>query len=225
MIAVTPASRTVSSVLADGPPGNVQIFIWMDVGPTCHSFVPSHFVQSRAELERSRRRRPLPSISLFRPPNLDSSRENLPRHLLHPPKPPVRLLPGRNRPTTAGHHGRRLKPCSTVDPFLRSSSDRTDRGNGFVVSSSCSPAFFLFRGVSPAPVNDRRRRRRTCCHLWRGSKVRHRGRSAVESRICPETLPSLVDWISEPRTVRQGGLDSPQVGLESVPETLLSLVG
>ena len=51
------------------------------------------------------------------------------------------------------------------------------------------------------------------------------GRSAVESKICPETLLSLVDWISELQTVRQGGPDSPQVGLEIVPETLLSLVG
>ena len=58
-----------------------------------------------------------------------------------------------------------------------------------------------------------------------GRSAMERGQSAVESRICLETLPSLVDWISEPRTVCQGGPDSPQVGLESVPETLLSLVG
>ena len=58
-----------------------------------------------------------------------------------------------------------------------------------------------------------------------GRSAMESGQSAVESRICPETLPSLVDWISEPRTVCQGGPDSPQVGLESVPETLLSLVG
>ena len=152
----------------------------MDVGPTCHSSLPPHFVQSRAELERSRRRRPLPSISLLRPPNLDSSRENLPRHLLHLPEPPVRLLPGRNRPTTASHHWRCLNLFSTVDPPLRSSSARTDRVNGFMVSSLCSPVFFPFCGVSPAPVNGRRRRRRTCCRLWRGSKVMHRGRSAWE---------------------------------------------
>src|SRR6185436_2859502 len=95
---------------ADGPPRQ-RPDIYLDGCGTRLSFppLPPHFVQSRAELERSRRRRPLPSISLLRPPNLDSSRENLPRHLLHLPKPPVRLLPGRNRPTTAGHHWRCLK--------------------------------------------------------------------------------------------------------------------
>ena len=179
---VTPASRTVRSGSADGPPGNAQIFIWMDVGPTCHSSLPPHFVQSRAELERSRRRRPLPSISLLRPPNLDSSRGNLPRHLLHLPQPLDRLL-------TAGiipRHRRLplevLEALLRVDPLLRSSSARTDRGNGFVVSSSCSPVFFPFRGVSPVPVNGRRRRRRTCCRPRRGSKVMHHGRSAWEAR-------------------------------------------
>ena len=102
---------------------------------------------------------------------------NLPRHLLHLPQPLDRLHPGRNRP----HHHRTplevLEACSTVDPPLRSSSARTDHGNGFVVSSLCFPVFFPFRGVSPAPVNGRRRRRRTWCRLRRGSKVMHRGRS------------------------------------------------
>src|SRR6185312_16963333 len=113
---VTPASRTVRAGSADGPPGNAQIFIWMDVGPTCHSSLPPHFVQSRAELERSRRRRPLPSISLLRPPNHDSSRGNLPRHLLHLPKPPVRLLTAGIAPATAGHHWRCLK---LAPPLIR----------------------------------------------------------------------------------------------------------
>ena len=89
---VTPASRTVRSGPADSPPGIAQIFIWMDVGPTRHFSLPPHFVQSRAELVRSPRRRPLPSISLIRPPNLDSLRKNLPRHLLHLPQPLDRLL-------------------------------------------------------------------------------------------------------------------------------------
>ena len=151
----------------------------MDVGPTCHSSLPPHFVQSRAKLVRSRRRRPLPSISLLRPPNLDSSRGNLPRHLLHLPQPLDRLLTAGIAPATAEHHWRCLK---LAPPSIRPSSARTDRGNGFVVSSLCFPVFFLFRGVSPAPVNGRRRRRRTCCRLRRGSKVMHRGRSAWEAR-------------------------------------------
>ena len=58
-----------------------------------------------------------------------------------------------------------------------------------------------------------------------GWSAMEKGQSAVESRICLETLPSLVDWISEPRTVRYGGPDSPQVGIGISPEMLLSLVG
>ena len=95
---------------------------------------------------------PFPSISLLRPPNLDSSRRNLPRHLLHLPQTLDRLLPGRNHP----HHRQTplevLEACSTVDPPLRSSSTRTDRGNGFVVSSLCFTAFF-----SPSMACRRRR--------------------------------------------------------------------
>ena len=124
---VTPASRTVREGSADGPPGNVQIFIWMDVGPTCHSSLPPHFAQSRAVLERSRCRRPLPSISLLRPPNLDSLREHLPQHLLHLLQPPAGFFSARIAPTAAGHHWSPLEACSTVDPLLQSSSARTDR--------------------------------------------------------------------------------------------------
>ena len=94
----------------------------------------SHIDQRRAELVCSRRRRLLPSISLLRPHNFDSSREHLPQHLLHLPQPPAQLLPAGIAPATAGHHWSRLKLCSTVDPLLRSSSARTDRGNGIVVS-------------------------------------------------------------------------------------------
>ena len=149
--AVTPASRTVREGSADGPPGSAQIFIWMVVGPTCHFSLPPLFFQSRADLVPSPQRSPSPSISLLRPPNLDSSCRNLPRHLLHLPQTLDRLLPGRNRP-----HYRRtplevLEVCSTVDPPLRSSSTRTDCGNGFVVSSSCTPVF------SPSVVCRRRR--------------------------------------------------------------------
>ena len=159
-------------------PGNTQIFIWMVVGPTCHFSLPPLFFQSRADLVPSPQRSPSPSISLLRPPNLDFSRRNLPRHLLHLPQTLDRLLPGRNRP-----HYRRtplevLEVCSTVDPPPRSSSTRTDRGNGFVVSSLCFTAFFPFHGASPAQEHGRRRRRRPCCRLGRGLEIRCRGRSA-----------------------------------------------
>ena len=144
------------------------------------------FLLSPPRAERSSCARPagfpFPSISLLRPPNLDSSRGNLPRHLLHLPKPLDRLL-------TAGiipRHRRLplevLEALLRVDPLLRSSSARTDRGNGFVVSSLCFSVSFPFRGVSPAPVSGRRRRRRTYCRLRRRSEVRCRGRSAWEAR-------------------------------------------
>ena len=168
----------------------------MVVGPTCHSSLPPYSVQSRAELVRSPRWRPLLSIFLLRPPNFDSSRKKLPRHLLHLPQPLDRLL-------TAGialHHRRTplevLEACSTVDPPLRSSSARTDRGNGFVVSSLCFPVFFPFCGVSPAPVNGRRRR--TCYRLWHGAKVMHRGRSAWKVRTVrrSDSISSRDDVVS-----------------------------
>ena len=122
---VTPASRTVRAGSADSLPGNAQIFIWMVVGPTCHSSLHPRSVQSRAELERSRRRRPLPSISLLRPPNLDSSRGNLPRHLLHLPQPLDRLL-------TAGIIPRhRRSPWEALEALLhrRSASPVVLRSN------------------------------------------------------------------------------------------------
>ena len=182
MVSVTTDTRTVREVTADSPRGVAQIFIWMVVGPTCHFSLPPLFFQSRAELVRSPHRCPLPSISLLWPPNLDSSRGDLPWHLLHPSQPLDRLL-------TAGiipHHCRSpweaLEACSTVDPPLRSSSTRTNRGNGFVVSSLCFPVFFPFHGASPAPEHGHRRRRRPCCLLGRGSEIRYRGRSAWEAR-------------------------------------------
>ena len=179
---VTTATRTVREVTADSPRGVAQIFIWMVVGPTCHFSLPPLFFQSRADLVPSPQRSPSSSISLLRPPDLDSSRRNFPRHLLHLPQTLDRLLPGRNRP-----HYRRtplevLEVCSTVDPPLQSSSTRTDRGNEFVVSSLCFTAFFPFHGASPAQEHDRRRRRRPCCRLGRGSEISYRGRSAWEAR-------------------------------------------
>ena len=124
---------------------------------------------------------PLPSISLLWPPNLDSSRGNLPRHLLHLPKPLDRLLTAGIIPRHRRSPLEVLEALLHVDPLLRSSSTRTDRGNGFVVSFLCFPVFFPFRGVSPAPVNGRRRRR-TYCRQRCGSEARYRGRSAWEAR-------------------------------------------
>ena len=168
----------------------------MGLGPTRQSSLLPLFLQSRAELELPRQRSLSPSISLLRPPDLDSSRRNLPRHLLHLSQTPDRLLPGRNRP----HHRRTplevLEACSAVDPPLWSSSTRTDHGNGFVVSPLCLTAFFPFHGVSPTQEHGRRRRCRPCCRLGRGSEIRYRGRSAWEAR-----------------TVRLGGADGPPVRL------------
>ena len=179
-------------------------------------FPPPHVDQRQAPLVLSRRRRPLPSISLLRPPHLDSLREHRPQHLLHLPQPPARLLPAGIAPTAAGHHWSPLEACSTVDPLLRSSSARTDLKNGFVVSYLCSPVFFPFRCAPPAPVNGRRRRR-ACCRLLCGVqgyesrmvRLGGRGQSASQVRSCPETMLSLVVSQIVQRTVRYWRADSP----------------
>ena len=160
---------------------NAQIFSWM----WARSSSPPSSFPPRPETSGARPLAPPSPTSVDLPPPATILRflARAPSPAPPPPSPtPSPASPGRNRPTTAGHHWRHLKLCSIVDPLLRSSSARTDRGNGFVVSSLCSPVFFPSRGVSPAPVNGRRRSRRTCCRLWRGSKVMHRGRSAWEVR-------------------------------------------
>ena len=124
-------------------------------GPGRHLLLPnSHLDQRREELVCSRRRRLLSSISLLRPPYFDSSREHFTQHLLQP-------LAGFSTagiaPATAGHHWSRLKLCSTVDPLLWSSSARTDRRNGIVVShlgplaSSPLPLCAAGAGEPPSP--------------------------------------------------------------------------
>ena len=113
------------------------------MGPGCHILLPPHSIdQRRAPLIHSLHRRPLPSISFLRPPYFDPLREHLPQHLLHLPQPSGQHLPAGIAPATAGHHWSRLKLCSTVDPLLQSSSARTDRGNGIVVSNLCPLASF-----------------------------------------------------------------------------------
>ena len=175
---VTPASLTVHSGSANGPPRQ-HPDIYLDVGPACHFllFSPPHFDQWRAELVRSRRRRPLPSISLLRPPYHDSSSEHLPQHLLHLPQPPVRLLSGRNRPN---HHRSPLEPLEAL-LHRRSASPVILRPNRPREWIRCEllvlPGLFPSCCASPAPGNGRRRRR-TCCRLSCSVKETNRGRSA-----------------------------------------------
>ena len=75
----TQEQRTVRKGAADGPPEVTPRYL-----PPCGTWLsylppPSiHSVPKRAELDRSPRRRPLPSISLLRPSYLDSLREYLP---------------------------------------------------------------------------------------------------------------------------------------------------
>ena len=110
----------------------------------------------------------IPCANIF--PSTSSTFPNLqPAHSRpeSPPPPPVTI-------------GARLKLCSAVDPFLQSSSARTDRKNGFVVSYLCSLAFFPFRCAPPAPVNGRRRR--ACCCLSCDVKKTNRGRSTQGGR-------------------------------------------
>ena len=140
--------RNCNTCLADGPLGaggqsaRRRPDTYLDGRGTHLSFLPPSSLRPEPSGARALAPpAPLPSISILRPPNLDSSRGNLPRCILHLPKPLDRLLTSGIAPTTAGHHWRCLKLCSTVDPPLRSSSARTDRGNGFVVSSLCFPVF------------------------------------------------------------------------------------
>ena len=107
----------VTSSVADSPLGSggrsarQHPDIYLDCG-TRLSYPPPHFHRPEtSELVRSRHRRPLPLISLLRPQNLDSSRENLPWHLLHLPQPPARHLPGRNR---LNHHRSPLEPLGAL---------------------------------------------------------------------------------------------------------------
>ena len=156
-----------NTCLTDGPLGvggrsaRQRPDIYLDGRGTHLSFLfssSSFFDQRRAELVRSPRRRPLSSISLLRPPNLNSSRGNLPRHLLHLPQPLDRLL-------TAGiipYH--RRSPWKVLEALLhrRSASPvvlRSNRPREWVRGEFLAlPGLFPFRGESPAPVNGRRRR-------------------------------------------------------------------
>ena len=120
-------------------------------GPGRHLLIPPSFHRSETSGARPLAPSSPPSVDLPPPATKPRFLARAPSPAPPPPPPtPSRLLPGRNRPATAGHHWSRLKLCSTVDPLLRSSSARTDRGNGFVVSYLCSPT---------------RHRRRACCRL------------------------------------------------------------
>ena len=189
---VTPASRTVRAGPVDSPPGIVQIFIWMVVGPTCHSSLPPHSVQSRAELVRSPRRRSLPSISLLRPPNLDSSRGNLPRHLLHLPQPLDRLL-------TVGIIPRhRRSPWEVLEALLHRLSAspvvlRSNRPREWVRGE-----FLALPGLFPLPR----------CVAGAGERP---------PLSPPDLLPPVARVKSyASRTIRLGGADSPPVRLDFV---------
>ena len=120
---------------------NAQIFSWM----WARSSSPPSSFPPRPETSGARPLAPPSPPPVDLPPPTTILRflaQEPSRHLLHLPQPPARLLPSRNRPTYAGHHWRRLELCSTVDPLLRSSSARTDHGNGFVVSHLCPLASF-----------------------------------------------------------------------------------
>ena len=193
---VTTTTRTVREVTADSPRGVAQIFIWMGLGPTRQSSLLPLFLQSRAELEP----RAIVAPCFDLPPPSTRPRFLAQEPSSSPPPPSQTPKPAYPRPESF-HHRRTplgvLEACSTADPPLRSSSTRTDRGNGFVVSPLCFTTFFFpFHGVSPAPEHGLRRRRRPCCRLVRRSEISYRGRSA---------------W--EERTVRLGGADGPPVRL------------
>ena len=103
---VTTASRTVRTEPADGPPEVMPRYL---SGRSWDSLVISLFFLFSSGARAPAPSSPLTSIFLLRPPNLDSLRGNLPRHLLHLPKPLNRLLTAGIAPATAGHHWRCLK--------------------------------------------------------------------------------------------------------------------
>ena len=148
--------------LADSPRGDGgqsakhRPDIYLDGCGTHSSFLSSSSLcPEPSGAERSRRRRPFPSISLLRPPNLDSSRGNLPRHPLHLSKPLDRLL-------TAGilpHH--RRTPLELLEALLhhRSASPVVLRSNRprewirgeFLVLSGLFPLPWCVAGAGDRP--------------------------------------------------------------------------
>ena len=147
-----------------------------------------------------------------------------------PPPPSPTPSPASLRPKSLREWSL-LELCSTFDPPLRSSSARTDPGNGFVVSYLYSPAFFPYRCAPPAPENGRRRRR-ACCRLSRGAKryelrtVRLGGPDSPQVRLVVVERRCCLWWFRRIvlRTVRYWRADSPPYSLEFCPETLSSLV-
>ena len=103
---VTTTSRTVRTGPADGPPEVMPRYL---SGRSWDPLVISLFFLFSSGARAPAPSSPLTSISLLRPPNLDSLRGNLPRHLLHLPKPLNRLLTAGIAPATARHHWRCLK--------------------------------------------------------------------------------------------------------------------
>ena len=122
---------------------------------------------------------------------------------LAPPSPsptPSPASSGRNRPNCRRSPLEPLEACSTVDPLLRSSSARTDCGNGFVVEFLVLPGLFPLlwcvagAGERPPPSPPHllppvARCQKLCIVDGPPGKC---GRSAGQIRFRPETMLSLV---------------------------------
>ena len=112
-----------------------------------------------------------------------------------------------------------------VNPLLRSSSARTDRGNGFVVSSLCSPAFFPLplcaAGVGERPPPPRLLLPVARVKSYASRTVRLGGVDNPPVRLYFVQRRCLW-WFSrnELRTVRYSGADGPPLKLEICPETM-----
>ena len=170
---VTPDSRTVRSGSADGPPRQ-RLDIYLDECGTRLSFLIFLLISTRAERSSSARA----AVASSRRSPSSGHHTSIPRARTFPG--PVSY--GRNRPR------HRPSPLEALEALLhrRSASPvilRPNRSREWIRGEFLVlPGLFPFRGVSPAPMNGRRHRRRTCCRLRRGSEVRHRGRSAWEAR-------------------------------------------
>ena len=151
-----------------------------------------HFDQSRAEPSA---RAVVAPFSIDLPPPATKPQLLVREPSSAPPPPSQTPSPASPRPESPNHRRSPLEvfeACSTVDPPLRSSSARTDRGNGFVVSSLFFPVFFPLPG----------------CVAGAGERP---------SPSLPHLLPPAArgkSYVS--RTVRLGGADSPPVRLSFV---------
>ena len=198
---VTPASRTVRSGRRTVRPGNAQIFIWIDVGPACHSSSSSSL---RPEPSGAR------ALARLAPPSVDlPPPATKPRFLVRepspaPPPPSQTPIPASPQPESPNHL---RSPLEVLEALLhrRSASPvvlRSNRPREWIRGE-----FLVLPGLFPLPW----------CVAGAGERP---------SPSPPHLLPPVARVKSyASRTVHYRRADGPPLKLEICPETMLSLVG